>query len=97
MTTVNPVNKRKHIRFDPDKNTMIWISKNTHQFHKDFLGLVDGESHGGTAFTINQDLEIMEGDFILVQVGQLNTMKAQVRWIKEYDENLYRIGIMYLE
>jgi hypothetical protein len=89
--------RRKHIRFSPDANTTIWISKNTKAFQRDFLGLVDGESHGGTAFTVNQDMGIKEGDFILVQVGQMNSMMAEVRWMKKFRDDLFQFGLMYLE
>ena len=97
MNPTHPKKNRKYIRFEPDHNTTIWISQNVQSFSKDHLGLVDGESQGGSGFTINKDVGLEVGDFILVQVGKMDTLMAEIRWCKKYDDNLFRYGVMYLE
>lgn len=96
MSDEKPV-KRKYVRFQPEPNTTIWISKNVEEFQEDFLGLVDGESHGGSSFTINQDIGLKDGDFVLAKVGHLDPLMAEVRWTKKFADNLFRFGLMYLE
>lgn len=89
--------KRKNIRFSPDENTVVWFSKGKSDFKKDFIGLAVSEAHGGAAFVMTKEVTLEKHDPIVIKVGELSELKAEVRWVKKLDEDVYKIGIQYLE
>ena len=89
--------KRRNTRFTPEENTVAWLSIDPSSFQKDMIALVDSESHSGCGITLNKDLSLEVGFRCMVKVGELSPMKAEVRWVKNFDNSLYRLGLHYLE
>ena len=92
----------KQIRFPPDSDEIAFISFNVDEFKKDLSALIINESHQGACFVVNRDLipkdrPIVAEQIFLVQIGALNPLRAQVRWVSEVDVNLLKIGIELLE
>ena len=92
----------KQIRFPPDSDQVAFISFNTSSFSKDLAALIINESAHGACFVVNRALvsagkPIITGQLLLAQVGQMSPLKAEVRWVKEVDANLLKIGIELLE
>ncbi len=91
--------KRSHIRFEPDKNTIAWLSMKSvdaKNFKGDIVGLPVNESTGGCSVIFNTEKELKIGEVYLIQVGKLSAMKAQLRWKNEFRKNVFETGWMYL-
>ena len=95
--------QRKHTRFKPDEGTMAWLewADNTGQFSSRAGGrapaLVVSESHGGCGLVVYALGKVEIGTMCKVQVGSLPLIKAELRWVKEVDHEIRRIGLKYLE
>lgn len=90
--------KRAPIRFKPDPLTVAYIdSTNSRDFNPQHVGLVINESYAGCAILFASDKELKKGDKIRIKVGQLKEMKATVVWSKNFEENIYKLGIQFLE
>ena len=81
---------RKHIRFNPDLGDVAWIDGQV-------PGLIVNESYTGCSLIVLNTLKVEKGDQVQVQVGKLNAMKAEVRWVKKVDRDIIRIGLLYQE
>jgi hypothetical protein len=89
---------RKHIRFEPDLGTIALIDTSSEgKFDPKINGLTLQESQGGAAILVASTIIILEGEIIQVKVGNLHVMKAEVRWLKRFEGDVYKIGIQYLE
>lgn len=92
---------RKHLRYNPDPLDFALISfdsrKNVSEFAPTETGLLLQESYGGAGMVVKKVHDYKVGEFIWVKVGQLAPMYAEVRWIKELDDYLLRIGLQYYE
>lgn len=91
---------RSKIRFLPDNNELGLISFDLEEFSQDIAALIINESLHGVCLVVNRKLipttvTINIGLMLLVKAGKLDPMEAVVRWVKEIDEELVRIGIEY--
>ncbi len=70
-------------------------------FEPEFIAMVVEQSHQGCGLVLvryNQDYEKIVKDMeVVVRVGRLHPMKARVRWRKNLDEDLFKIGLEFLE
>jgi hypothetical protein len=93
---------RSRIRFTPDGNEFGFLSYNTEKFQKDAAVLVINESIHGSCVVFNR-LQIPEGLTIetnlqiLVKIGNLDPVKAIIRWVKLVDKEIVKIGVEYSE
>lgn len=92
----------KQIRFPPDSDEIAFISFDVDIFKKDLSALIVNESQHGACFVINralipQNKPISAGQVFLAKIGSMGPLKAQVRWVKEIDTSLLKIGIELLE
>lgn len=92
---------RRSLRFPPDEGTTAWIDpvvrEDKHQFKPTIPALVIDEALDGCGVvTLFHDLLTEEAE-CMVRVGNLDPLKAQVRWIKDLDEDVLKIGLMFLE
>lgn len=103
---------RKRIRFEPEPMDIAIIAvsdeaqeryKNRgYAFRGDIPGLIENESHNGCSLLVilhgddRQNLLNMESNCI-VKLGKLNPLAGVVKWKKEIEEGIYRIGIELLE
>ena len=90
------------LRYAPDNDEIAFISFNVDEFKKDLSALILNESRQGACFVVNKALipknkPIITGQVFLAQIGPLNPLLAQVRWVTEIDANLLKIGIELLE
>ncbi|MDO9183372.1 MAG: hypothetical protein Q7U04_13240 [Bacteriovorax sp.] len=93
---------QKQIRFPPDSDEIAFISFNVNDFKKDLSALIINESLNGACFVVNKALitksnPLDPGTIFLVQIGALNPMRAQIKWLLEVDANLLKIGVELLE
>ncbi len=90
--------KRAPIRFKPDPLTVAYIDNgNSRSFTPQHVALAINESYSGCAVLIATSHEFKKGDKIKIKVGQLSEMKAKVVWCKNLEENIYKMGIQFLE
>lgn len=92
----------KKIRFPPDSDEIAFISYKTDEFKKDLSALIINESSQGACFVVNRALitrnnPIIVGQLLLAKIGPMNPLRAEVRWVKEVDHDLLKIGIELLE
>ena len=85
---------RKHIRFEPDQNTLIIASGESELAH---TGLCLSESQGGCsgAFLKNSDFELKK--MMMLKVGVLEPIPSVVRWIKNADDEIIKVGFQFLD
>lgn len=87
-------NKRKHVRFDPDENSLIELFKRDQQGKMiKAVGLVRDESHNGCGAIFRKKFPFKEGEVIYANVGKLTELKAEIIWIKQMDTVLIKVGI----
>ena len=88
---------RNKVRFKPDENTMAFIAYDTDGEEHSIIALVDNESFEGAGLVINQDFPLEVGDNCILKVGDLASMRAELRWKKQLEGKIYRLGFHYLE
>lgn len=71
------------------------------QFQPSIIGLITDQSHSGCSLaTISQPstlLVLTPEHEVIIKVGPLAPMRAVVRWRKEWDEGLTKVGFEFLE
>lgn len=96
--TTNDKVKRAPIRYKPDPMTIAHIDfENAKEFKPSCVGIVINESYSGCSVVISTDIEIKRGDKVKIKIGELSAMKANVAWVKELEENIYKLGIQLLD
>lgn len=93
------IHKRKSVRFKPDLGTFAWIDTGafTQTFKPEVVALVTEESSKGCRLLTFSDNEFEEGLRMKVKLGELAPLLSEVRWVKQLEEDVYHIGVMYLE
>ena len=98
MTSSKPNESFRGVRFPPDPKTLAQLDvEGSAEFKPSLYGLVLNESYQGCALILLKDERISAGAPLRVQVGQLAPMRAEVRWHKELDDQVVKIGLFYLE
>lgn len=95
----NGKSKRKNIRFESSPNTLAYLCFGTtlvYEFSKDVVALVIEESFGGCGLIVHWDGPLTVGDKIIVQVGGLDPLKAEIRMCQEILKHVYHMGILYV-
>jgi len=92
----------KKIRFIPDNDEVAYISFNLNEFKKDLPALLIDESVHGACLVINgvlvpKEHQLNVGMIFLAQIGALKPLRVQVKWFKEIDSNIFKIGVEMLE
>lgn len=86
--------KRKHLRFNADNNTFTAVKLDEETIYG---GLAITESQGGCSSIFLNKPGFSEGKKCYLKVGQLNSIYAEIRWIKELDAEVIKVGFQYLE
>lgn len=97
--------QRHHLRFPPDEWEIALIqctdaAVTEDQFRPEIAGLVMEESRAGCGLVVLERLiedRLKNGDRCTVKVARLGVMLAEVRWIKDVDEGVCRLGLHYIE
>jgi hypothetical protein len=84
---------RKHIRFEAEDKTFINL-----KFDEDSIygGLALSESTGGCSGIFKNNPKFFAGTFCEVEVGKLDPMKAEIRWVEELDKDVIKVGFEYI-
>lgn len=96
----NDKSKRKNIRFESSPNTLAYVCFGTtlvFEFTKDVVALVIEESFGGCGLIIHWDGPLNVDDKIIIQVGGMDPIKAEIRMCNELLKHVYHIGLLYLD
>ena len=101
MTKKNPV-PRKHVRYKSllmslEPYALIDRDTENASFQPTIPGFIINESHGGCSLLLSSGVTLKKDGIIKVKTGDLNPMKAEVRWKRKLDEDIVRIGLKYLE
>lgn len=86
--------KRKHIRFNADENTFVAVKV---EDHNPIGGLAITEAKGGCSAVFILTDKFKAKDNCYIKVGKMDPIAAEVRWIKELDGDLVKVGFQYLE
>lgn len=97
--------RRQHMRFPPDDIEIARIhftdaEPDPSSFRTETAGLVIKEAYGGAglvALSHSGRIDIREGARCNVMVGNLGPLQAEVRWVKKLDDDIYKLGIEYLD
>lgn len=103
--SAHQTDQRRYLRFPPDEWEMALIQcsdamVSESEFAPEIAGLVMEESRAGCGLVVLERLirdRLAEGDQCLVKVARLGLVQAEVRWIKDIDEGVCRLGLHYIE
>lgn len=101
---------RKYIRFFPEPLEIALIDTSQESFSKynhahpemktEYVALIENESHKGATLVFvlkEKDLEmIKDGGKWVVQLGKLAPLPAEVKWHKNLDTLIVKVGIVLL-
>lgn len=84
---------RRHIRFEPDINTLVVALDDQ---GSRLSGVCLDESLSGCAAVFKKHANFVEKKILDIKVGQLKAIKAEIRWVKEIDTDVLKVGFEYL-
>ena len=93
--------EKRNIRFAPDPESIAQLdfdkSHNVEQFKAQANALIIDESFKGCGLVAvkREDQSYTAGNTFLATVGHLGPMVCEVKWVKELDDKLVRIGLEY--
>ncbi len=89
--------ERKGLRFSAEQGTLVHIDlkPETDRFNPAIVGLAVDEAGKGCGAVVLKDPSIREGAECRIQVGRLPPQKAQIKWVREIDEQVMKIGVLY--
>ncbi len=91
-------NKRRHFRYIPDKNCMVELYGKKSDHHRTkIIGLCRDESYNGCSAIFRAPFPFKKGDPITANVGNISYQKAEIKWVKPFDEVLIKAGIHFIE
>ena len=89
--------KRSRIRFSPTEDALVYVYLPLEDEIIEKKGLLFDESANGCSVIMLRNKTLISGQDVLIKVGDLAHLEAQVRWIKEIHDNTFLIGFMYHE
>ena len=95
--TATPLQKRS-IRFQADPMTLGYIDlTGAKVFTPQLVGIVVNESYMGCSLVLVSDVALKPGLQIKIKDGVLDPIKSSIVWVKHLEENIYKVGIKFLE
>ncbi len=92
---------RRALRFPPDEGAVAWIDPSVHEDKDDFkptvAALVTDEALNGCGLITLVHDWLREGTECMVMVGNLAPLRAEIRWVKDLDDSVLKIGVVFLE
>ena len=92
---------RRSLRFPPDEGAVAWLDPSVHEDKRNFkpmiAALVTDEALKGCGLVTLVHDWLREGVECMVQVGELAPLRAQIRWVKDLNDNVLKIGVVFLE
>ena len=95
-TAKKTIAPRATTRFKPDPLTSALLFPKINS-ETCLLTLVLNESQTGCALLINTEDGFKKGQKVVVKVGNLHELTSEVIWVTEIDENIFKLGLKYLE
>lgn len=88
--------KRKHMRYSPAPTVALLMTDAHGKYLKVPVPcLVIEESYGGCGLVAPLNPLIEKDSVLIVRVGNLPDMPAQIRWVKIFDKRICYFGIEY--
>jgi hypothetical protein len=98
MTSTPKTNKRKHVRYRPEIDTVAFVDPSLEgEFKRGPAALVVEEAYGGCCLLMLDPGPLQLLGYCRLQVGKLSPMKAQVRWMKTIEGKITKVGFQYQE
>ena len=92
---------RRYPRLDVDLGTLIEFNLPTDNSKSSYKALIlDGSLGGCGIITVNKDAKLLkENDICYVKVPEENhiIIKTKIIWVKEIDNNVFRLGLEYID
>lgn len=92
---------RRYPRLDIDLGALIEFSVQNEDFQPSYKGLIVDSSLGGCGIvTVSKNFKLFQENKILyVKVSEENniTIKTEIVWFKKIDNNIFRLGLKYLD
>lgn len=95
-------NKRAHMRFKPhEMESLVLVDTRTEALKDDFdpdvIGIALTESRGGCSFVARTTSQLRLHDVVIIKVGALLPLYAEVVWRTNVDMEIVKVGIKYRE
>lgn len=84
------------VRFAPDPGTIAEVTLKVGKNTLSLYGLVLNESRAGCALILLCDEDLLEDMTCMCRIGRLQNTAAAIRWTKELEQGLYKVGLEYL-
>ena len=101
LTEQKHVESRRHPRLDVDLGTLIEFNLPTDNSKSSYKALILDGSFGGCGIvTVNKDAKLLkENDICYVKVPEENhiIIKTKIIWVKEINNNVFRLGLEYID
>lgn len=96
---MSEVHKRTYKRFPAEPNTLAWISLDlkSDDFRQGIVGLVVNEAHKGCSLVMLENDKMVEGKHFRLLVGKHSPINAELRWRREIEPGVIRVGFEYIE
>jgi len=96
------ISKRAHMRYKPQElESLVLVDTRTEGLKEDFcptvIGLALSESRGGCSFVARITTKIRKQDIVIIKVGELLPLYAEVVWLANVDTELIKVGIKFRE
>ncbi|MGK5084321.1 hypothetical protein WDW37_13575 [Bdellovibrionota bacterium FG-1] len=98
METKNPI-QRKFIRHVPDEGdfALIDLNPNNDDFKPTIPALIINEAYKGCGLLVHPHSKLAIGTHVRAQVGKLAPVLSEIRWRKDIDSEVCKIGLLFLE
>lgn len=91
-------NRRKNFRFKPDPLDVVYIGcyDENERFIPQQVGLIAEESYSGCGIVSVAEKPFEVGQHLVIAVGKQLPQWAEVRWCRQVENDLLRVGLMFL-
>lgn len=98
MDSQKPRVQRKNVRYkaDPKHFAQIDLRNESGNFEPELVALIFDESYRGCCLVILEHPGFEVGARCRIQVGPLDPLRAEVKWIRREGEGLMKLGFLFL-
>ena len=91
--------KRQSDRFPAEPNSLAWVITDiaSDDFRSGTVALVLDEGHQGCGLVVLNGNDFVVGESYRLLVGKLAPLTGRVRWKRELEPGVYRVGIEFLD
>lgn len=90
---------RRWTRYLNDHTSVVQldIKNRSIKFTPTHNALLINEAFKGCGVVVNASDEFTVGEILKVKVGELEPLEAEIRWIEKLDNQVYKLGLFYLD